>query len=75
MKRDLDIDLFPVGSRVKTPTGRVGTVIKHRGAESKLDHFLRVTVQLDGGTRHDLVTLQPQLLEKCPQDPEATQRI
>lgn len=61
---------FPVGTRVMTPTGRVGTVIKHRGHESKLDHFQRLTVRLDNGTRHDLVTLQPHLLTKCPpEDP------
>lgn len=70
MKRMLDMDDFPVGTRVMTPTGRIGTVMKHRGAESKLDHFQRLTVQLDNGTRHDLVTLQPHLLTKCPpQDP------
>lgn len=66
MKRMLDMDDFPVGTRVMTPTGRIGTVMKHRGAESKLDHFQRLTVQLDNGTRHDLVTLQPHLLTKCP---------
>jgi hypothetical protein len=70
MKRMLDMDDFPVGTRVMTPTGRIGTVMKHRGAESKLDHFQRLTVQLDNGTRHDLVTLQPHLLTKCPpEDP------
>lgn len=70
MTRDVDIDRFPVGTRVVTPTGRVGTVIKHKGAESKFDHFLRLTVRIDGGTRHDLVTLQPHLLTKCPpEDP------
>lgn len=70
MKRMLDMDDMPVGTRVQTPSGRVGTVIKHRGAESKLDHFQRLTVQLDNGTRHDLVTLQPHLLTKCPpEDP------
>lgn len=70
MKRDVDIDRFPVGTRVLTPTGRIGTVTKHRGAESKQDYFQRVTVQLDNGTRHDLVTLQPHLLTKCPpEDP------
>jgi hypothetical protein len=68
MKRMLDMDDFPVGTRVMTPTGRIGTVMKHRGAESKLDHFQRLTVQLDNGTRHDLVTLQPHLLTKCPPD-------
>ncbi len=66
---------FPVGTRVMTPTGRVGTVIKHRGAESKFDHFMRVTVRLDGGKRHNLVTLQPHLLTKCPPEKEPAQKI
>jgi len=66
VKRDMDVDHFPPGTRVMTPTGRTGTVIKHRGFESKHDHFLRVTVQMDGGSRHDLVTLQQHLLTKCP---------
>lgn len=60
----LDIDDFPVGIRVITPTGRVGTVIKHRGAESKLDHFQRLTVRLDDAISDDFVTLQPHLLTK-----------
>ena len=75
MKRDMDVDDFPPGTRVMTPTGRIGTVIKHRGAESKLDHFLRVTVLLDSGGRHDLVTLQPNLLTKCPSAEELAPRI
>lgn len=75
MKRDVDIDRFPVGTRVLTPTGRVGTVIKHKGAESKFDHFLRVTVQIDNGTRHDLVTLQPHLLTKCPPEDQHQKTI
>jgi hypothetical protein len=66
MNRDRDLDDFPVGTRVRTPTGRVGTVIKHKGHESRKDRFERVTVQLDSGNRHDLVTLQPHLLTKCP---------
>ena len=70
MKRMLDMEDFPVGTRVQTPSGRVGTVIKHRGAESKLDHFQRLTVRMDDGGRHGLVTLQPHLLTKCPpEDP------
>lgn len=65
--RDVDVEQFPVGCRVATPTGRVGVVVKHRGYESKLDFFMRVTVRL--GER-DLVTLQPHLLTKCPpEDP------
>ncbi len=68
MKRDLDVEDFPVGTRVATPTGRTGTVIRHTKLESKFDHFQRVTVRLDGGSRHNLVTLQPHLLHKCPTD-------
>jgi hypothetical protein len=75
MKRMLDMDDFPVGTRVMTPTGRIGTVTKHRGAESKLDHFQRLTVRLDNGNRHDLVTLQPHLLTKCPAEDETNPRI
>ncbi len=75
MKRMLDMEDFPVGTRVQTPTGRIGTVIKHKGAESKLDHFQRLTVRLDGGARHDLVTLQPHLLAKYPPEKEPDQKI
>ncbi len=75
MNRMLDMEDFPVGTRVMTPTGRIGTVIKHRGAESKLDHFQRLTVRLDEGGRHDLVTLQPHLLTKCPPEKEPAQKI
>ena len=73
--RDIEIDRFPIGSRVRTPSGRTGTVIKHRGSESRLDCFVRVTVQFDGGRRHDLVTLQPHLLTECCTGPDAPQRI
>jgi len=66
MKRMLDMEDFPVGTRVATPSGRTGTVTKHRGAESKFDHFQRITVVFDGGKRNDMVTLQPHLLAKCP---------
>ncbi len=71
----LDMEDFPVGTRVQTPTGRIGTVVKHRGAESKLDHFQRLTVRLDGGGRHDLVTLQPHLLTKCPTEYQTQKTI
>jgi hypothetical protein len=33
----LDMEDFPIGSKVKTPSGRVGTVVKHRGAQSRHD--------------------------------------
>jgi hypothetical protein len=73
--RDIDLDHYPPGTRVVTPTGRTGTVVKHRGFESKRDHFLRVTVKLDEGTKHDLVTLQPHLLTKCPPEDQPKKTI
>lgn len=69
MTQVLDMDDFPLGTRVTTPTGRAGTIIKHVGAESKFDHFQRLTVRLDGGNRNDQVTLQPHLLTKSPAEP------
>lgn len=63
-RRDVDMDEFPIGSRVITPSGRAGTVIRHKGYESKRDSFLRVIVRYDGRDRRALVTLQPRLLRK-----------
>ena len=76
MTRDADIDQFPIGTVVKTPSGRVGVVVKHRGAESKHDHFLRLVVHFGGGPR-DSVVLQPTLLQpvKSPETPEIERRI
>ncbi len=62
--RDADLDDFPVGTRVMTPLGRIGTVIRHKGWESKKDAFLRATVQYDG--EGEMVTLQPRFLRKIP---------
>ena len=56
----LDMDDVPIGSLVKTPSGRVGRVVKHRGAQSRLDLFQRVVIVLNEG---DSVVLQPHLLE------------
>lgn len=64
----LDIDDLPPGTWVKTPAGRIGSVIKARGAESKHDHFQRVVVYFGGGPR-DTVVLQPHLLVKLPSNP------
>ena len=66
-RRDKDLDEFPIGSRVITPSGRAGTVIRHKGYESKRDNFLRVIVRYDGRDRRALVTLQPMLLRKVQQ--------
>jgi len=57
-----DMDDVPVGSRVKTPSGRIGTVIKHRGAQSRLDLFQRITILCDEPAG-DTVVLQPHLLK------------
>ena len=64
--RDVDLDDFPVGARVITPTGRTGTVIRHKGWESRKDAFLRATIRYDGGGAQELVTLQPRFLRKIP---------
>jgi len=61
-----DVDDFPIGARVLTPTGRPGVVIAHKGAQSRLDAHERCVVRhLDGGGRdRDTVTLQPHLLQR-----------
>ncbi len=71
----LDMEDFPIGTRVTTPSGRTGVVTKHRGAESKLDHFQRITVLLDGKRKNDYVTLQPHLLFINPSEPDGETRI
>lgn len=57
-----DMDDFPPGTLARTPSGRIGIVIKHQGAASKLDHFQRVQLHFGGGAR-DSVMLQPHMLE------------
>lgn len=68
MDQALDIDDFPPGTRVLTPTGRKGVVLKARGAESKRDHFQRLVVRI-GPRAHDTVTLQPGLLRRVETKP------
>ncbi|RII84356.1 hypothetical protein [Neopusillimonas maritima] len=57
-----EVEDFPIGSRVKLPSGRSGVVIAHKGYESKRDPFMRVMIKLDGGDRQDVVQLQPKML-------------
>ncbi|MDP3621695.1 MAG: hypothetical protein Q8R65_07235 [Polynucleobacter sp.] len=57
----LDMEDIPIGSIVKTPSGRVGTVVKHRGAQSRHDLFQRIIVEFDE-PYGDSVALQPHLL-------------
>ena len=56
-----DMEDFPIGSIVKTPSGRIGTVVKHRGAQSRFDLFQRIIVEFDD-PMGDSVALQPYLL-------------
>lgn len=60
--RNRDVDDFPPGSVVVTPTGKTGVVIAHKGYESRQDPFMRVMIKLDGGDRQDIVQLQPHYL-------------
>lgn len=57
----LDMEDIPIGSIVKTPSGRVGRVVKHRGAQSRYDLFQRVIIEFDE-PYGDSVALQPHLL-------------
>ena len=57
----LDMEDIPIGSIVKTPSGRVGRVVKHRGAQSRHDLFQRVIIEFDE-PYGDSVALQPHLL-------------
>ena len=61
VKPRLDMEDFPIGSWVKTPSGRIGTVLKHRGAQSRHDLFQRVIVGFFEPIG-DSVALQPHLL-------------
>lgn len=69
MKRDQDLEEFPIGTWVETPTGRRGQVVKTRGSESKFDHFERIVVYFGGGPR-DTVVLQPHLLKRIDLNPQ-----
>ena len=60
MTRKLDLDDIPLGSKVSTPTGRIGIVVKHH-TTSKIDLFERVSVQF-GKNPRDGVVLQPHLI-------------
>ena len=57
----LDMEDFPIGSIVKTPSGRIGTVVKHRGAQSRFDLFQRIIIEFEEPIG-DSVALQPHLL-------------
>ena len=56
-----DMEDFPIGTIVKTPSGRVGRVVKHRGAQSRHDLFQRIIIEFEDPIG-DSVALQPHLL-------------
>ena len=56
-----DMEDFPIGSIVKTPSGRVGRVVKHRGAQIRHDLFQRIIIEFEDPIG-DSVALQPHLL-------------
>lgn len=62
MAQIFDLDDFPLGTLARTPSGRIGIVIKHQGAASKRDHFQRVALRFNADPR-DSVMLQPSMLE------------
>lgn len=58
----LGVDQLPVGTLVRTPTGRIGMVVKHiYGADGDLPRCL--VAYLDAENRRDLVRLRPDCLE------------
>ena len=67
MRGPADLEDLPIGTRVRTPSGLLGTVTRHKGRESRRDLYMRVTVRLDSGGRNGFVTLQPQLLHPVMQ--------
>ncbi|MGB3423829.1 MAG: hypothetical protein WBF84_06715 [Castellaniella sp.] len=67
-RRLRDVESFPIGTRVITPLGYPGVVIKHQGAESKDDMHERCVVQYQlgrgfEGEDRNMVTLLPHLLK------------
>lgn len=74
MDRLLDVDAFPVGTRVVTPTGRLGVVVAHKGAESRHDAHERCVVRFTGrgggGRDRGTVELLPSLLKPACEGPQ-----
>lgn len=67
MNSNAELEDFPLGCVVRTPTGSVGVVVKHRQT-SKIDHFCRIDVQFSNNPR-DGVVLQPKYLELVEMPP------
>lgn len=67
-----DVDDFPIGTRVITPSDRPGVVVAHQGAESKDDMHERCVVRYTDahGEDRNLVTLLPHLLRLAGEGPQ-----
>lgn len=68
-----ELEDFPPGMVVLTPTGRRAIVKKHLTGASKRDYFARLICQYEGGGIKDLVTLQPHQLRPVDIGPERSQ--
>jgi hypothetical protein len=60
-----ELEDFPVGVAVLTPSGRRAIVIKHLSGASKRDYFTRIVCRFEDGDSKDLVTLQPYQLRRA----------
>jgi len=71
VRRLRDVDDFPIMTRVITPTGRLGIVVAHKGASSRLDAHDRCVIRYaDGGGRdRESVELLPHLLVRADGKP------
>lgn len=62
-KRDKDVDEFPVGSLVMTPSGRVAVVTKHIWGDRDHGDFARCLVRyLDSADERECCRIVPTLL-------------
>ena len=69
----IDMEDFPIRSKVKTLSGRVDTVVKHRGAQSRHDLFQRIIIEFDELIGYS-VALQSHLL-KLIKEPSTSSRF
>lgn len=69
-----DVEDFPVGTRVVTPSGQLGVVVAHKGTHSKFDAFERCMVRYTGrrmqGADRGTVELAPHLLKLASEGPQ-----
>lgn len=71
MRTMQELEDFPIGAAVLTPSGRRARVVKHLSGASKRDAFTRLICRYEGGGPKDLVTLQPHQLRLAEPKQEA----